>query len=124
MKVIIAGSRTIRGFRGEQLLIEAIIASNFQITEVFCGCAKGVDELGRKWARINDIPVRWFPAAWLSIDGTTNYRAGFERNERMADAADALIAIWDGHSNGTRHMIKCMGRRGKPVYYIDLDPEL
>lgn len=124
MKVIIAGSRTIRGKRSETLVAQAVVASGFQISEVFCGLAKGIDMQGRDWGRANGLPIRYFPAPWYRLDGTYNPKAGFERNERMADAADALIAIWDGHSNGTRHMIQCMGRRGKPVYYIDLDPDL
>jgi hypothetical protein len=60
----------------------------------------------------------------MNLDGSRNYKAGFERNERMAACADALIALWNGRSNGTLHMMRCMGRLAKPIYYIDLDPEL
>ena len=32
-----------------------------------------------------------------------------------------VIAVWDGFSGGTKHMMQCMGKRAKPIYYIDLD---
>ena len=37
--------------------------------------------------------------------------AGLERNRAMADAGDQLLAVWDGYSRGTRHMIDEMLRR-------------
>jgi hypothetical protein len=34
----------------------------------------------------------------------------------MADYADALIAIWDGKSKGTKNMIKQMEKSGKKAF--------
>ena len=118
MKVIIAGSRSITD---PQIVHDAIAASRFTITEVVCGYARGVDMIGLRWAKENDIPFNIFPAQWIDKDGERNWNAGFERNERMADYADALIAVWDGFSGGTKHTMQCMGKRAKPIYYIDLD---
>ena len=118
MKVIIAGSRSIKN---PTIVYAAIQASRFTITEVICGFAKGVDMIGLEWAKDNGLPYRIFPAQWVDRDGERNMQAGFERNERMADYADALIAVWDGFSGGTKHMMQCMGKRAKPIYYIDLD---
>ena len=42
--------------------------------------------------------------------------AGFRRNTEMAEHADALVAVWDGASRGTKHMIDTMRRLGKKVY--------
>lgn len=121
MNVIIAGSRTITGARGMRLLRQAVIDSGFTITRVTSGMARGADELGVRWAKENGIPTSRFPAQWRTLEGEFRPQAGFERNELMAESADALIALWDGFSNGTKHMIQCMGKRAKPVYYIDLD---
>ena len=44
--------------------------------------------------------------------------AGMERNIEMAKYADALLAVWDGTSNGTFHMIHEMRARNKPVYVL------
>lgn len=114
MKVIVAGSRTITEM---EHLEEAIQASGLAITEVVCGEAAGVDRMGRHWAERNNIPVQSFPAAWER----DRRMAGFERNVRMAEYADALIAVWDGWSTGTAHMIATMAAMGKPtlIYKVE-----
>ncbi len=117
MKVIIAGSRTITDYSEVE---QAVRRSGFAITEVVCGMARGVDRLGEAWAYNHGVPLKPFHAMWRTKDGEYDRSAGMQRNERMADYADALIAIWDGESPGTKHMMRCMGRRAKPIYYIDL----
>lgn len=109
VKVIIAGSRTITS---TQLLEEAIRLSGFQITTVVSGGAVGVDRMGEKWALNNSRSLAIFEAKWDKL----GKRAGFVRNKEMADHADALIALWDGVSKGTAHMIKQAERNGLKVY--------
>lgn len=110
VRVIIAGSRTITDL---SLIQIAVDESGFQISEVVCGGARGVDNLGRKWAgNGNRLPVKLFPADW----NTYGKRAGYLRNAQMADYADALIAVWDGKSRGTRHMIDIARSKGLAVY--------
>ena len=100
MKTIIAGSRTADDY---DALVDAMTQFvDFEITEVVCGCAPGADELGRRWAEANDIPVKEYPAKWEKYGRT----AGVRRNEGMAKYADALVALWDGKSPGTGHMIQ------------------
>ena len=113
MKTIIAGSRTILNI---EYVNTATLHSGFQITEVVCGEAKGPDLLGRLWAELRGIPVRSAPAKWR-VDGVYNPRAGFERNQEMADYADALIAVWDGESGGTKDMI-ARARKAKLQVFI------
>jgi hypothetical protein len=100
MRVIIAGSRTIDDYT---LLEAAIDESSWkdQISVVLCGGARGVDRLGLGYATINNIPVSPFLADWERYGKA----AGPIRNEQMAKNADALIAIWDGISKGTKNMI-------------------
>ena len=112
MKVIIAGSRTVMDYT---ILEQAVTASRFPITHVISGAARGADKMGEKWAMIHNLPLTQFPANW----STYGIRAGFVRNEEMSQVADALIAVWDGTSKGTRHMIETMRKKGKPVY-VDL----
>lgn len=117
MKVIIAGSR---GIRELDVVEEAIRLASYHITEVVSGGAGGVDSLGEEWALKNRIPCKAFPVEgfqWKASKG-----AGHQRNSRMADYAEALIAIWDGRSPGTRNMIDQMRKRGKPVYVYVYDP--
>lgn len=109
MKVILAGSRSISSM---EALHTAIRESGFEITEVVCGEAAGVDKLGRWWAQQHKIPVASFPANW-KIEGRL---AGYARNQRMAEYAEALIAVWDGKSVGTAHMIGVAFAAGLKVY--------
>lgn len=111
MKTIIAGSRSINDLR---LLEKVIEYSKFVITEVVCGGARGVDDLGRKWAHNgnNGIAVKLFPAKWDDFGKS----AGYRRNVEMAEYADALIALWDGSSKGTKHMIDIAKKKGLNVY--------
>ena len=39
--------------------------------------------------------------------------AGYIRNVKMAQAADFLVAFWDGKSKGTKHMIDNKKKQGK-----------
>lgn len=113
MRVIIAGSRSITNIK---YVIDAIefckSTKNIDITEVVSGAARGVDKLGEKWARENNIKISSHPADW----NTYKKAAGYIRNKEMGEYADFLIAVWDGNSNGTRHMINIMKKLNKPYY--------
>lgn len=116
MKCIIAGSRTITDHIH---IASAILISGWinDITEVVCGMARDVDLLGKQWADALKIPVKEMPAIWREeVQGAYDPQAGYRRNIEMAKYADALIAVWDGQSDGTRHMIAVMRSLRKPVY--------
>lgn len=110
MKVIIAGSR---GITSLDEVRRALEASGFEVTEIVSGGAWGVDQLGEELAALRRLPVKRFIPAW---NGYAGKRAGFVRNVQMGLYADALVAIWDGSSRGTKHMIDRMRENGKPVY--------
>jgi len=105
MKTIIAGSRTIEDY---ELLSKIIKESNFKIDLIVSGGAKGVDELGERYAREHAIPLKLFPADWDKYGKS----AGMIRNQQMVDYADSLIAIWDGKSKGTAHTINQAKKKG------------
>lgn len=109
MKVIIAGSRDINDY---ELVKQAIKESEFHITEVVSGNARGVDQCGEEWAFDFDIPIKMFKPDWDKFGKS----AGIRRNEEMANYADALIAIWDGSSRGTNHMIEYATKKGIDVF--------
>lgn len=115
MKVIIAGSRSIESLSAVNEAMALADLFGIVPTEVFSGKAPGVDTLGEQWAADHGIPVRPFPARWR-VHGVYNPRAGHLRNTDMANHADALVAIWDGQSDGTRDMITKAERRKLLVY--------
>ncbi len=98
MKLIIAGCRDMHDpvvFRA------AMEACPFHPTEIVQGGAPGVDTLASLWGAHKGIPVKEFKADW-DLHGRS---AGPIRNRQMALYADALLAIWDGVSRGTKNMI-------------------
>lgn len=112
MRVVICGSRGVENYLA---LLGAIADAGFVITEVVSGNAMGADALGERWARENNKRLSLFPvsrAEW-KIHGK---KAGPRRNRMMVDNADAVIAIWDGHSPGTKSTIDYAQKQGKPVH--------
>jgi hypothetical protein len=109
MKTIIAGSRQCTD--SDHLLV-ALDKCGWIPSVVISGNARGVDRLGELWAEENKVPCIRYPANWEKYGSM----AGPIRNEKMAEEADALIAIWDGKSKGTKHMIGAAKRRGLKVY--------
>lgn len=111
MKIIIAGTRS---FFDLAVVTNAVYSSPWltKISEVVSGGADGVDSLGERFAENHLIAYTRFPADW-SRHGNA---AGPIRNGKMAAYADALIAVWNGKSSGTKNMIVQMVERGKPVY--------
>lgn len=111
-KVIIAGSREFYDYR----LLCATLDHLFQHIplqeiEIVCGKAKGADILGERYAHEHQLAIKYFPAKWKVL----GKRAGYVRNEEMAEYADALVAFWDGKSPGTRHMIAIAKKYGLPI---------
>lgn len=119
MITIIAGSRDLvaaapereRRNRGLAIAQRAVELSGFEITEVVSGRARGADTAGEDWALVNGVPCAMFPADW-----SLGKSAGHRRNCDMAAYAQALIAIWDGTSRGTKHMIETARKRGLHVF--------
>lgn len=109
MKTIIAGSRTVNDI---DIVAFAVEQSGFAITEVASGMARGVDMAAVEYAHRRGLPLRPFPADWE----TEGRAAGYNRNVRMAEWAEALIAIWDGKSRGTKHMIDIARKAGLRVF--------
>lgn len=117
MKVIIAGGRK---FNDYDLLKKSCdnALSLQKIVEVVSGVADGADKLGERYARESGHQIKRFPAKWYNANGVYDKSAGYKRNKEMAQYADALIAFWNGSSNGTRHMIDLAHSYGLKVKVI------
>lgn len=116
-KVIIAGSR---GFSNYKLLKETcnnVLREKKKTHNVIIvsGNARGADSLGELYAKDEKFDLEIFPADWKKYGKS----AGFRRNEQMAEFADALIAFWDGKSNGTKHMIDIAEEKGIPTKVVN-----
>lgn len=110
MRTIIAGSRTIS--ITQETVAQAVRECGWDPSLVISGTAAGADQAGEAWAAANNVPIARFPANW-DLHGRS---AGIVRNVEMAKNADALIAIWDGVSKGTYHMINAAYSKGLKVH--------
>ena len=116
MRVAIVGSRGVTDY---DLIEQAVSRSGFLITSIISGGARGADTLALRYAWAHGYwPDRWeeFLANWTKYGKV----AGRIRNGQMADEADAIIAVWDGESAGTAHMIECGLQRKLPTYIYNL----
>jgi hypothetical protein len=109
MKVIIAGGRSYQNY---DKLLTAIQNAQFEITTVVSGGAPGVDAMGEQYAESMNLPLNVYNADWEQYGRA----AGPIRNRKMAENADALIALWDGKSPGTKNMIETATKKGLLVY--------
>jgi hypothetical protein len=114
MRVIIAGSRGFTSLDYE-VLEEACLSSGYWFTTIISGGARGVDTLGELFAQKHRIPVERYPAKWDQHGRS----AGHLRNLHMGAKvkADALVALWDGESRGTKDMID-IARANRLLVYV------
>lgn len=114
-RVVVAGSRN---FQDKELLFSKLdfFLQNQrpEKIEIVSGMAKGADTMGEEYARARGLKIKRFPAEWDRFGKS----AGYRRNEQMATYADALVAFWDGHSPGTRHMISLCREKGIQVRVV------
>lgn len=116
MKVIVAGSRSIIDY---EFVKKHLDDCQLSIKEVVSGGAIGVDRLGERWAKENNIPIKQFLPDWKQY----GKQAGFLRNHDMALYADFLVAFWDGKSRGTQDMFLKMSSLCKPHVILSYEEE-
>lgn len=118
VKIVIAGGRDFKDYklleeRCDYYLQDAV-EKGYTI-KIVCGCAKGADKLGERYAKARGYEVIYYPANWEKY----GKRAGYLRNEEMAIAGDALIAFWDNQSRGTKHMIDLAGKHNLHIRIVN-----
>jgi hypothetical protein len=77
------------------------------------GSASGVDAMVARVARERGLPVRVLGA---SFEEARDSGVAANRNQRLVDLCDVLIAFWDGRSRGTRGTIERALDSGKEVH--------
>lgn len=118
-RVIIAGSRNFHNYAmlkayADKMLSSRAIAGE-QIT-ILSGHCRGTDLLGERYAAERGYGLRVYPAEWTKY----SLSAGPRRNRQMAAEADALIAVWDGLSRGTRNMIEEAQKAGLAIRILHI----
>lgn len=107
MKIAIVGSRT---YPDLQQVFE-YVGTLPPDTVVISGGAVGVDLTAQRAAELLGIQVKVFIPHWAKYGKS----AGFRRNADIVNAADEVVAFWDGQSKGTAHTIELARKAGKKV---------
>jgi hypothetical protein len=119
-RLVVTGSRGLcddNAYEKLSEMVEVIEKTFGPIDEIVHGaCKNSPDVLAHIYGNENGIPIKTYPAKWQRGDGSIDRGAGFKRNTVMAEYADVGIALWDGQSNGTKHMINELARLDKPFY--------
>jgi hypothetical protein len=78
------------------------------------GGARGVDQIAGQWARARGIPTRVVRPDFQQWPiARYRWKAYTQRDYAMADQSDRVVALWDGHSSGTRLTKEYADRKGK-----------
>lgn len=82
-------------------------------------CPNGADRICEELWEHNGLPVERHPANWRP-GGVYNRRAGYDRNEAMADTGpDYILGFRHNKSGGTTHAFTYAQSKGIPGKLID-----
>ena len=109
MKVAIIGSRNLTVNN-----IGDYLSPN--VDEIISGGAKGIDACAREYALANNIKL----TELLPEYGKYGKAAPIVRNREIVNAADCVLAFWNGKSRGTKYTIDYAQNTGKPVFVTEL----
>ena len=110
-RVISAGGRDFNDYQMLKATMDKLLCNITDDVVVICGQARGADTLGEQYAKEKGFTIDYYPAQWKLY----GKRAGYLRNEQMAQVAEALVAFWDGESRGTKSMIELAKQYGLRV---------
>jgi len=109
LKVAIVGSRSLTADIGKFVPPDT--------TLLISGGARGIDRCVREFAKASGIPILEYLPEYEKYKGS----APILRNIEIVNAADLLIAFWDGKSKGTKFTIDRAQKLGKKVFVITRD---
>jgi len=115
MIAAIIGSRGFNNYVGLSRVL-----SEYPITRIVSGGAVGADTLGAEWSDAQGLPE---PIIFLPDWTRYGRAAGPIRNQDIVDAADFVVAFWDGKSRGTRSALRYAKKVGKPAHVWLYDAE-
>ncbi len=70
--------------------------------EIISGGARGIDTYAAEYARAHGIKLSEILPDYKKYGRA----APIVRNREIIESSDIVIALWDGHSHGTAHVIK------------------
>lgn len=112
MKIAIIGSRETGNINFEQELEKRF--HKISNDTIISGGARGIDTLAALYARKHGMKLIEFRPDYA----TYGRGATFVRNRLIVDAADVVIAFWNGTSKGTKYTIDYAKKQHVPLIII------
>jgi len=78
--------------------------------EIISGGARGVDTCAAEYARVHGLKLTEILPDYQKFGRA----APIVRNRAIVEAADAVVALWDGSSRGTKSVIDFCKKTSKP----------
>lgn len=109
----VIGSRT---FCDKPLLTKYMneACTEFSVVSIVSGGAKGADSLAAEHAEVLGLPVEVFEPDWAQF----GRGAGPIRNKAIVNAAEVVLAFWDGESKGTKQALSYAKQMGKKIIVV------
>jgi len=107
MKLLIVGSRSIADF-------DLSIHIPSEVDTIISGGAEGIDRLAEQYADLHRLSKYILRPCYKRYGRA----APLKRNEQMVEMADAVLIVWDGHSNGTQYTLKYAQKINKPITLV------
>lgn len=114
MKIAVVGSRNFCDMQLVRYMVEEyFLPSSGQApyNVLVSGSARGVDSCAEETAKSIGAEVEIYIPEWDRLGKS----AGFIRNRQIIDAADMVLAFWDGESKGTKNSIDLAVAAKKPI---------
>lgn len=123
----IVGSRVLTDEATGHALIERFIKfakkKQWIIKKGVSGGAKGADSIAESYCNMKSIQFeKQLPYKHLRVPHCFH-----ERNQRIVDDSDVVLALWDGKSTGTLDTLRKAVKAKKPAYVMDFtkkEPEI
>lgn len=113
--VAVIGSRSVKD---ENIVFSVLDRNKNKIALIVSGGCNGPDTFAENWARKNGVPIIVFNANWRPDANTFDKGAGFKRNRTIIENCDAVLAFWDGISEGTKNSIDIANQLNKKLIII------
>lgn len=110
MKLAVVGSRSITDY---QTVATSIVVSPWSPDVIVSGGAQGVDTKAAHFADVHGLDTVTIEPDW---DDWSGGHPALSRNTTIIKSADAVVAVWDGSSSGTKDSIDKALERNKPIY--------
>jgi hypothetical protein len=110
LKLCVTGSRDCGGLIDATLAtaLDGVLADRPPVAELIHGDARGVDRMAGRWAHAKQVPVRIYrPKSFKRRE------CYLERDAKMVEDADVVVAFWNGSSTGTAYTMQAARKAGK-----------